>query len=156
MNIGFAYPPQVCTGCGETKSFTEFPISNWKRDYLSRKCQKCVSRRNFLRRKANPGQVEIDRRYNLRHHRGMTLERYDELLTEQNGVCAICKKPETMFRQGKVKRLAVDHDHKTGENRGLLCNYCNVAIGYFRESPAVLQSAIDYINQYKKERTCLT
>jgi len=47
---------------------------------------------------------------------------YDELLAQQNGVCAICGHPP------KTKRLNIDHDHKTMEVRGLLCHKCNRAL----------------------------
>lgn len=55
---------------------------------------------------------------------------YSELLEAQGGVCAICKKPETIKNQnGEVRSLAVDHDHSTGRVRGLLCFRCNVELG---------------------------
>lgn len=53
---------------------------------------------------------------------GITPEKYAELLEAQKGLCAIC---------GKAKRLVVDHDHKTGEIRGLLCRICNGFLGLF-------------------------
>ena len=52
---------------------------------------------------------------------GMTVERYEKMLADQGGVCAVCFGPP----RGKNKRLAVDHDHNTGEPRGLLCSKCN-------------------------------
>lgn len=59
---------------------------------------------------------------------GITLAEYDKLYEEQSGVCAICREPETTLSRtgGTVRRLAVDHDHKTGRVRGLLCHRCNV------------------------------
>jgi hypothetical protein len=53
---------------------------------------------------------------------GVTLQQYDDLLVEQGGGCAICKRPP------KTRRLDTDHDHKTGRVRGLLCHRCNRAL----------------------------
>ena len=76
-------------------------------------------------------------------------QRYDRFFREQGGVCAICKQPET--RRHKVTRtlcrLCIDHDHKTGVVRGLLCHRCNVAVGMFRDSPENLQSTIEYLQK---------
>lgn len=70
------------------------------------------------------------------------------MLSIQGGVCAICKKPERHRSNGpKVKRLAVDHDHTTGEVRGLLCNNCNRALGLFGDDVTALQAAIDYLSR---------
>ena len=71
---------------------------------------------------------------------------YRELLEKQNGNCAICKKPEKRRDKfGRLKSLAVDHCHTDGHVRGLLCADCNVALGYFGDSPDILESAIRYL-----------
>lgn len=56
---------------------------------------------------------------------GVTVEWYRAKELEQHNGCAICGQPETATRNGKVMRLAVDHNHETGEARGLLCRACN-------------------------------
>jgi len=61
-------------------------------------------------------------------------------------ICDICHRPETATRNGVVRLLNKDHDHKTGEWRGLLCNRCNHAIGMFRDNVHLMQSAINYLN----------
>ncbi len=71
---------------------------------------------------------------------GITEDRYRELLTLQGGVCAICKGDPN----GKG-RLAIDHDHKTGEARGLLCSNCNPGLGFFKDDPLLLAQAIRYL-----------
>lgn len=75
------------------------------------------------------------RRKNLKQY-GLTLEDYDVLLAEQNGVCAICKK-----KCATGKRLAVDHCHQTGAIRGLLCYRCNSHLGW-------LEADAGAINEY--------
>ncbi|KPK13993.1 MAG: hypothetical protein AMJ56_00350 [Anaerolineae bacterium SG8_19] len=69
------------------------------------------------------------------------------MLKAQNGVCAICNQPETHMRNGKLKALAVDHDHKSGAIRGLLCSDCNTGIGKLKDDHKVLQSAIQYLEK---------
>lgn len=78
---------------------------------------------------------------------GITLAKYNEMFAEQNGGCAICGKREKHinWRSGRPQNLAVDHDHKTNEVRGLLCQKCNQAIGLFGDSIENLNRAIDYL-----------
>jgi hypothetical protein len=80
---------------------------------------------------------------------GITEERYDEILVSQNGVCAICRRPETIRPRGRPSRLAVDHCHDTNAVRGLLCNVCNRAIGLLRDSPLLLRAAAEYLERSK-------
>jgi hypothetical protein len=89
----------------------------------------------------------------LRRNYNLTLEQYDRMHAEQNGLCAICGQPETMLdRTGKrVKALSVDHNHKTGQVRMLLCNNHNGGIGFFQESPALLRAAADYLERWASD-----
>jgi len=93
-------------------------------------------------RKAKNGHLE--RKYQ------MTIEDYEKMYDEQNGVCKICGQPETKKYNGKVVELAVDHCHETGKVRGLLCNKCNVALGGFQDSPTLLASALNYLNRVSR------
>lgn len=88
----------------------------------------------------------LERSRHLRFTFSISLEDYDRMLTAQGGVCAICKQPETHKRNGKVKALAVDHDHRTGKIRGLLCADCNTGIGKLKDSIDVLTSAVQYLS----------
>jgi hypothetical protein len=87
-----------------------------------------------------------DRKNRLKHVFGLTLDQYDKILENQNGVCAICGKPERAKMYGVIRRLAVDHDHKTGKIRGLLCALCNQAIGLLNDDINNLASAIKYLS----------
>jgi hypothetical protein len=69
---------------------------------------------------------------------GITVEEYTAMLDKQDGVCAICKKPDS-------KRLSVDHSHQSGKVRGLLCTKCNTALGKFDDSVDLLNTAITYL-----------
>lgn len=93
---------------------------------------------------------EEKREYDLKKKYNITLEKYNELLTKQNGVCAICLKAEKIIdgRYGKIRDLAVDHDHKTNSIRGLLCSNCNRALGGFQDSILLLESAKQYRLKY--------
>ena len=73
---------------------------------------------------------------------GITIEKYEILLAEQNGCCAIC----LAVTGSDGKRLAVDHNHETGEVRGLLCDNCNTGLGMFKDNPSLLAKAINYLN----------
>jgi len=73
---------------------------------------------------------------------GITIEDYNRMFLEQEGKCKICKQHQTAFK----KRFAVDHDHKNGRVRGLLCDACNTGLGGFLDNPDYLRSAIEYLN----------
>lgn len=79
---------------------------------------------------------------------GMTSKQYDTLLATQNGVCAICRKPETRMARGRLLPLSVDHCHRSGENRGLLCSQCNPGLGNFTDSPKLLRAAAAYLESF--------
>ena len=88
---------------------------------------------------------EKERKERLKKY-GLTIGDYNELFEQQNGVCSICGLPETKKSFGKhVRRLSIDHCHKTGKVRGLLCNQCNVALGNFNDDIDVMSSAISYL-----------
>lgn len=83
------------------------------------------------------------RRYVLKSTYGLTVEDYDAILSSQDNKCAICKS-DTPYGKG---RFHVDHNHETGEIRGLLCHYCNLALGNFKDNVSNLLSAIAYLNK---------
>lgn len=67
---------------------------------------------------------------------GLTVEEYERLEDEADGLCAICR---------KARRLAVDHCHDTGEVRGLICHKCNSGLGMFQDNPGALMAAAQYL-----------
>ena len=87
--------------------------------------------------------------YKLKTKYGITLEDYNLLLIEQNNCCDICKKPEKAIHNQtkKLQKLAVDHCHKTGKVRGLLCQDCNRGLGKFHDNISNLTSAIKYLSK---------
>jgi len=80
----------------------------------------------------------------------VSLDWYQKTLSEQSNVCAICKQTEALKIRGKIVLMAVDHCHKTGIVRGLLCSNCNRAIGLFKDDVNVLKNAIKYLNAYSE------
>lgn len=73
---------------------------------------------------------------------GISKAEYEALLDEQRGCCVICG-------ECLMYELRVDHDHETGEIRGLLCANCNSGLGMFKEDISSLAAAIDYLNSRK-------
>jgi hypothetical protein len=67
-------------------------------------------------------------------------------LAAQGGGCAICGRPPTESRQ-----LDIDHDHRTGEVRGLVCNPCNQGLGLFRDDPFLIMAAATYVTTWESQ-----
>jgi hypothetical protein len=96
------------------------------------------------------------REHQLRYKFGITLEEYNQINQSQGGVCAICEGVNTTRTKGTTSgknikmSLAVDHNHKTGKVRGLLCSNCNTSLGSFKDNPALLRKAISYLELHKE------
>ena len=80
---------------------------------------------------------------NLKRSYGLTLIQYNELFKAQNGLCLGCFKHQSQFNH----RLFVDHCHKTGKVRGLLCSSCNRALGGVHDVPETLRRLADYLER---------
>lgn len=80
----------------------------------------------------------------LQRNYGITLEDYEKLWKAQGHVCAICLQE---CNRSNSTRLCVDHCHKTGRVRGLLCFNCNVGLGKFKDDPELLQAALIYLEK---------
>lgn len=74
--------------------------------------------------------------WQLKHYYNITIEDYNRMMSEQRGVCVLCGKPPT---QRRFKKLHVDHDHKTGKVRGLLCRGCNGLVGWYESHKEKLE-----------------
>jgi len=94
-------------------------------------------------RRAKPEVKRADRSAYLKRKYGITIEQYDELLASQGGGCAIC---------GLEPRLDIslhlDHDHESGQLRGILCFRCNNALGDFDDDMSLLRTAVRYLESY--------
>lgn len=109
-----------------------------KKLYYAKNAKRILERRREWYKK-NPHKL---REYQLRQNFGLSLAEYERMREEQGGVCAICKLV--------VRVLVVDHSHKEGHIRGLLCHKCNSGLGYFIDSTENMESAIIYL---KKDET---
>jgi len=83
-----------------------------------------------------------ERKSHLRTAYGLTLEKYDQMLSDQRGKCAIC---ETSTPGGMSGRFHVDHCHQSGRIRGLLCTKCNSGLGMFKDRVELIVAAIAYL-----------
>lgn len=135
-----------CTSCSELKPFSDFIKSNNN----GNKCKACRSKwkKEYYRR---PGVKEKERKHFLNSYfkrkYGITYEQYTDMFLKQNGKCAICGKEKNYhdFRSSKRINLAVDHCHKTGKVRGLLCIICNNGLGAFKDDLKLFLKAMRYI-----------
>ena len=127
---------RMCNKCGELKPVSEFHIKKGKTENQYRfnsPCKKCgVKQKN----NSNQRDWSLKKKYNIDEHQ------YTTLLQEQNHSCKICSTHIDDF----ARNLAVDHCHKTGKVRGLLCTNCNLGLGNFKDDVNLLSAAIDYLN----------
>lgn len=139
----------TCRICKCNKPFTNFSKRpNSKTGYRT-ECKPCL----YVQRKKQPNfgrwhkenkkrLSQYNRERTLKRYHNITIEDYNNMLEAQHGACAICK---TYAFMGIGKKAHVDHCHKTGKIRGLLCNLCNVGLGAFRDSPEVMMLAANYL-----------
>ena len=131
------------------KTYTRPTLSREKRDEMNRlKREKYAADADYREKvkamakgwaKQSPEKKRAGR---LRKDYGLTAEEYEARLLRQGGGCAICGTKAT----GKAERkLSVDHDHKSGALRGLLCHQCNFGLGQFRDDTVLLSKAISYL-----------
>ena len=118
-----------CSVCKNNSN--ELKQLNSKRANLANKiellCPKCYKRRKNQYRSS----------YYIKTY-GITYKQYQTMLRTQKNCCAICK-------QEAAKTLAVDHCHKTGKVRGLLCSLCNTALGMFKDDVTAITRSLEYL-----------
>jgi hypothetical protein len=138
--------------CLAEKEADQFSPDRRAKDGCQARCKKCKSGETRAAYAANPSRKSAIGKRHYRSDRGatsrlsrmfgITVEGYRALLEKQGGRCAIC--PATEPGRGNVN-FCVDHDHKTGAVRGLLCSRCNVALGLMNDDMAQLKSALEYM-----------
>lgn len=150
-----------CTRCGETKPLDGFHRDKSNKDGLYVYCKVCAcaktaawkavdpQRSSESQRRSRQKNPRVYRNKILRRTFGITLEEYEAMEQAQGGLCAICNQAETEIhpKSKTTRNLAVDHDHGTGQIRGLLCNSCNRALGLFRDNPQTVRSAAEYLER---------
>lgn len=161
-------PSKKCTKCGEVKPLDDYSRDKSTKDGLSKYCRLCRNMyhkrwrtnnnqrsrefaANWRRRnpqkvkeyneslKNDPEKIMAMRNHHYKRNYGITLLDYNRIFTKQLGRCAICN------RKDDKNYLVVDHCHKGGIIRGLLCQPCNKGLGFFKDSPLNLEKAIDYL-----------
>lgn len=123
----------TCKYCGGEFETLQLKANTGKEKFCSRECY------NLYRRENSTDLKERNILYQKKTKYGLTEEKYKELFIEQDNKCSICGTP---FEDTKA---FVDHDHKTGKVRGLLCTQCNTLLGMAKDNTEILDAAIQYL-----------
>lgn len=147
-----------CSCCQLIKAVGDFNRLGNRYQSVCRDCQNTRDSRNRDQDKETGENVRKNRADYWKRSKWIKLKtkyvvsqsQYELLLSVQEHKCAICKEPEREIdkQRGEPLHLSVDHNHKTGRIRGLLCRRCNIGIGRLREDYVILQNAIDYLKKY--------
>ncbi len=137
---------RYCPKCRQVKPLTDFSTTKVRLGVASH-CRLCSNVMTKTAPSYQPEtrreryQVDKDRRRDVRLQKkfGIAHIEYEVMLRAQGGLCAICKNKQ------KGKRLAVDHNHRTGAVRALLCNNCNAALGFIKDCPKIALSLAEYL-----------
>jgi hypothetical protein len=145
---------KICSKCKIKKPINEFYTDKRAKDKAFSQCKKCIinqhktpAGKKIKKNATNKYQKTLRGKESHRNNRlkakyGITLEEYNKILKSQGGVCKVCG---TGDPGGKYGIFHVDHNHKTGKIRGLLCNECNRGLGAFKDSIWSLIKAIWYL-----------
>lgn len=133
-----AVKEKPCTKCGESKLIEDFHLDSRRKDGRQSRCRTCQNEETLIRYYKNPSKK---RERNLQKLYGISLEDYNNLRYSQDYKCGICRRHEEDFWY----KLCVDHDHKTGSVRALLCTNCNTGLGVFNDDPKLLKKAMEYL-----------
>lgn len=126
----------LCLECHE-----ELPKSSFYAGRAS--CKSCVSKKTRSYRTSNKDIIKKSSyKAKLKSRYGLNQEQLDDLKIKAEFKCQICKEEEV--------ELVIDHNHDTGKVRGMLCRYCNLALGHFKDSLERLESAINYLKENDK------
>jgi hypothetical protein len=128
-----------CPKCKQTLNDADFYEK-------TRNCKKCHLENMKDYHSRNKEKVAlINRKHKLMRNYGITIQQYEYLLKEQNSKCAICGTSE--IKRSKAKYFNVDHNHKTGKIRGLLCHDCNVLLGKLSDNIEICKKVIEYLSK---------
>ena len=134
----------LCSDCGDDLSEGNWISNSKRKSGISNICSTCSCIRQGLWQINNKDKVAAKaRRARLKKY-GITEKIYQETLEKQGNSCKICKS------KGKNKSLPVDHCHKTGKFRGILCIKCNTLLGNANDDIRILKEAINYLKESRK------
>lgn len=154
---------KLCASCKKPKGFSEFHKSSveYNKDGYRSKCKSCRKLERHkeyetaaIYRNADP--IRNKAKNLTRFWPGTTWQQawanYLNLLSKQNSSCAICGEKETAkcSKTGRIKKLAVDHEHKSKKVRGLLCDRCNRGLGFFKDMSKLCSKAAEYLENHIK------
>lgn len=144
---------KICKKCHIEKPFSEYYKSRRYSDGVFSSCKSCYSSYQYSEKnkeKTRIRNVKKEKRrdgyhveYALMKKYGITVKQYEEMAISQEYKCKICLEE----KKGDKRMLYVDHCHKTGKIRGLLCQKCNSGIGLFSDNIIFLERAIDYLTK---------
>jgi hypothetical protein len=129
---------KYCPSCKDTKFLTQF----WKNQYCCIDCSKLKQKTSWNSRTPKKRLEQ-----HLKFKYGISPETFLKVWDKQEGNCAICKDalPNLMAYENRRRGYAIDHNHDTGEFRGILCTECNVLLGMASDSPEILKEAVKYL-----------
>ncbi len=134
-----------CLRCNKTKPLSKFSKDRTRKDGLAKWCKSCVKKYQRGYNKRNKESVAFKaRESHLKRTYDMTLSEYDEMLAGQGGRCALCG-IDTPGVPGA--HFQVDHDHETGEVRGLLCIICNTRLGWYESNKSLFAKFQEYLGE---------
>lgn len=142
------YPlSKKCTVCKKDTLLTEYYNKASSKDGKYSRCRSCDQiARKAWRTKHPIRSKESARRRQLKFVYGITEEDYQRMLVEQGGACAICQATENKYA-GEFRSFAIDHNHDTGDIRGLLCNQCNRGLGMLGDTVESLNRVVAYLER---------
>jgi hypothetical protein len=133
-----------CSECGQFKLWANFHKRRDLSTGYASACKQCRKKRT--RRDMENGSI---RNRELRRKYGIGLAEYEALVKKQGDACAICETTDKGIARGKIRYWSVDHDHKTGEVRALLCQKCNAMLGLANDDIEVLKKMILYLQKWQ-------
>ncbi|SRR6266566_63035 len=136
-----------CANCEEYKDLSDFSPSEGKAYGVSAWCKRCIAQVKNTRYTLERARVE-----HLWRVYGLTMEEYEQMLSDQSSLCACSGRSETRRVRRKKRSenaplLQVDHCHTTGRIRGLLCSACNQALGLLEEDPRRIKALLRYVEE---------